>query len=158
MMTTRAPVIPLIANATGECSATVSAPTATDNCVGPVLGTTADPLTYSSQGTFTIHWSFNDGNGNTSTAHQTVIVDDVTAPAFTLITNATGECSATATAPTATDNCAGPVSGTQVIPLLITQGTFYIHWSFNDGNGNISTANQTVIVDDITAPALPLTT
>ena len=42
-------------NATGECSVTVStAPTATDNCVGSVTGTTTDPLTYTAQGTYTI--------------------------------------------------------------------------------------------------------
>src|SRR6185436_12812238 len=154
-----APALPVITTATGECSVTVTAPTATDNCVGPVLGTTGDPLSYSSQGTFTIHWSFNDGNGNISTANQTVIVDDITAPALPVITTATGECSVTVTAPTATDNCVGPVLGTTGDPLTYSnQGTFTIHWSFNDGNGNTSTANQTVIVDDITVPALPVLT
>ncbi|HEU5166639.1 MAG TPA: hypothetical protein VFU29_13910, partial [Chitinophagaceae bacterium] len=112
-----APQVPLIANATGECSATAKAPTATDACAGLITGTTGDPLTYSSQGTFTIHWSFDDGNGNTSTANQTVIVDDVTAPSLPLLTTVTGECSATATAPTATDNCAGIITGTTGDPL-----------------------------------------
>jgi hypothetical protein len=150
-----APVAPTLANATGECSVTVTAPTATDNCVGSVVGTTSDPLTYSSQGTFTVHWSFNDGNGNTSTANQTVIVDDVTAPVAPTIANATGECSVTVTAPTASDNCVGSVVGTTVDPLTYnTQGTFTVHWSFNDGNGNTSTSNQTVIVDDVTAPEI----
>ena len=107
-----APALPCVPNATGECSATATAPTATDNCAGPVLGTTSDPLDLFTQGTFTIHWTFTDGNGNTSTAQQTVVLDDVTAPQFRLIHNATGECSATASAPTATDNCAGPVLGT----------------------------------------------
>src|SRR4030095_12635204 len=146
-----APALPVITTATGECSVTVTAPTATDNCEGPVTGSTADPLTYSSQGTFTIHWSFDDGNGNTSTANQTVIVDDITAPALPVITTATGECSVTVTAPIATDNCVGAVAGSTADPLTYsTQGTFTIHWSFDDGNGNTSTANQTVIVDDIT--------
>src|SRR6185436_18966892 len=152
-----APALPVITTATGECSVTVTAPTATDNCVGPVLGTTGDPLTYSNQGTFTIHWSFNDGNGNTSTANQTVIVDDITVPALPVLTTATGECSATVTAPTATDNCVGLVLGTTGDPLTYSdQGTFTIHWSFNDGNGNTSTAQQTVVVDDVTAPVVPV--
>ena len=59
--------------------------------------------------------------------HQTVVVDDVTAPHYHLITNATGECSATATAPTATDNCAGPVLGTTNDPLTYyTRHIYYI--------------------------------
>src|SRR6185503_11185870 len=151
-----APVAPTVADATGECTVTVTAPTATDNCVGSVTGTTSDPLTYTTQGTFTVHWTFNDGNGNTSTANQTVIVDDVTAPVAPTIADATGECSVTVTAPTATDNCVGSVTGTTSDPLTYTsQGTFTVHWTFNDGNGNTSTANQTVIVDDVTAPVAP---
>ena len=47
---------------TGPTVAT--APTATDACAGTITGTTSDPLTYSTQGTFTITWVFNDGNGN----------------------------------------------------------------------------------------------
>jgi len=150
-----APALPVLATATGECSVTVTAPTATDNCVGPVLGATADPLSYTTQGTHTVHWSFNDGNGNTSTASQTVIVDDMTAPSIPVLTTATGECSASVSAPTTTDNCVGPVTGTTNDPLTYTiQGTHIVHWSFNDGNGNISTADQTVIVHDVTPPSI----
>ena len=151
-----APVAPTLATLTGQCSVTATAPTTTDNCVGTITGTTTNPLTYTTQGTFTIVWSFNDGNGNVSTANQTVIVDDVTAPAVPTLATLTGQCSVTATAPTTTDNCSGTITGTTTNPLTYTtQGTFTIVWSFNDGNGNVSTSNQTVIVDDITAPAIP---
>src|SRR5690606_30911018 len=71
-------------NVTGECSATATAPTATDNCSGVITGTTSDPLTYNTQGTYTITWTYDDGNGNTSTQTQTVIVVDTTAPTITL--------------------------------------------------------------------------
>jgi len=154
---TGAPAVPTLANVTGQCSATVTAPTTTDGCSATVItGTTNDPLTYNIQGTFTIHWSFNDGNGNIATANQTVIVDDTTAPAVPALANVTGQCSATATPPTTTDVCAGTITGTATDPLTYTtQGTFIIHWTFNDGNGNTSTADQTVIVDDTTAPAVP---
>src|SRR5690606_4372306 len=112
--------------------------------------------TYNTQGTFVITWTFNDENGNTSTATQTVIVDDVTAPVVPQLANVTGECSATATPPTTTDNCAGTITGTTNDPSTYnTQGTFVITWTFNDGNGNTSTATQTVIVDDVTAPVVP---
>jgi beta-lactam-binding protein with PASTA domain len=68
---------------TGECSAQItSIPTATDNCAGRVIGTTSDPLSYSQQGTFTVTWTFNDGNGNTSTQAQTVVVKGVPPPSI----------------------------------------------------------------------------
>ena len=75
------PDITTLPNVTGECSATITAaPTATDNCAGTITGTTSDPLTYNSQGTFTIEWTYDAGNGNTLTQSQTVIIDDVSAP------------------------------------------------------------------------------
>jgi len=144
-----------LTNATGECSATVTAPTATDNCEGSITATTTDPLTYTDQGTFTVTWTYDDGNGNTSSQTQTVIVDDVTAPVADVasLPNATGECSATVTAPTATDNCEGAITATTTDPLIYTdQGTFTVTWTYDDGNGNTSSQTQTVIVDDVTAP------
>jgi len=151
-----APTAPTIADATGECSVTVTAPTATDNCAGTVTGTTSDPTTYNVQGSYVVTWTFDDGNGNTSTATQNVIVDDVTAPTAPTIADATGECSVTVTAPTATDNCGGTVTGTTSDPTTYsTQGSYTVTWTFDDGNGNTSTATQNVIVDDVTAPAAP---
>ena len=138
-------------NVTGECSATATAPTATDNCAGSVMGTTSDPTTYNEQGTYTITWTFDDGNGNTSTETQTIIVIDDQAPVADVnpLPDVTGECSATATAPTATDNCAGSVTGTTSDPITYNeQGTYTITWTFDDGNGNTSTETQTVIVLD----------
>ena len=78
------PDIASLPTAEGECSASVTAPSAMDNCAGPVTGTTTDPTTYSAQGTYTVHWSYSDGNGNSSSQTQTVVVHDVTAPVVTL--------------------------------------------------------------------------
>ncbi len=148
-----APETPTLPDLTGECSVIASAPTTTDNCAGSVTGTTTDPTEYTAQGTYTITWTFADGNGNSTTAQQTVIVDDVTAPVTPTLANLTGECSVTATAPTTTDNCAGSVTGTTTDPTEYTaQGTYTINWTFADGNGNSTTAQQTVIIDDETAP------
>jgi gliding motility-associated-like protein len=144
-------------NATGQCSVTVTPPTATDNCAGTITGTTTDPLTYNTQGVFTITWTYNDGNGNTSTQAQTVIVDDVVAPVpdVAVLPTATGQCAVTVTPPTATDNCAGTITGTTTDPLTYNmQGTFTVTWTYNDGNGNISMQTQTVMVDDTTDPAI----
>jgi hypothetical protein len=148
-----------LSDVTGECSVTIStAPTATDGCVGTVTGTTSDDLSYSEQGIYTIHWTYDDGNGNTSTQEQRVIVDDVTAPVpdDETLPDVTGECSVTITStPTATDNCAGTVEGTTNDPLSYTaQGTYTIHWTYEDGNGNTTTQEQRVIVDDVTVPTL----
>jgi hypothetical protein len=154
---TTPPPIPELPVLTGESSVTVPLPTpTTDNCGGAVQATTSDPLFYDTQGTFTVHWSFDDGNGNTNTAEQTVIVDDVTAPAAPTIGPATGECSVAVTVPTATDIVAGTITGATTSPLTFTeQGTYTITWTFDDGNGNTSTADQTVIVDDVTPPVPP---
>ncbi|MBN2164858.1 MAG: T9SS type A sorting domain-containing protein, partial [Marinilabiliaceae bacterium] len=152
-----APVAPTLTDATGECSVTVTAPTAEDNCAGTVTGTTTDPLTYTTQGSYVITWTFADGNGNSSTATQNVVVDDVTAPVAPTLTDATGECTVTVTAPTAEDNCAGTVTGTTTDPLTYTtQGSYVITWTFTDGNGNSSTATQNVVVDDVTAPTFEI--
>ncbi|MEZ7497950.1 HYR domain-containing protein, partial [Flavobacterium sp. Arc3] len=144
-----------LADVTGECTATAVAPSTKDNCAGTITGTTTDPLTYNTQGIYTITWSFNDGNGNTTTAIQKVIVKDVTAPEKPTLADVTGECTATAVAPTTTDLCAGTITGTTSDPLTYTkQGTYTITWTFNDGNGNTTTATQKVIVKDVTAPVI----
>ncbi|MDO9553863.1 T9SS type A sorting domain-containing protein [Rhodonellum sp.] len=145
---------------TGQCSATVNHPTALDNCVGTITGTTENPLTYSDQGTYRIIWTFNDGNGNTTTQEQAVIVKDTIAPVPT-ITNLlviSGQCSATVTAPTAADNCRGTITGTTENPLTYSeQGTYKIIWTYEDGNGNTTIQEQTIIVEDTTVPVPTLT-
>ncbi|MEP7169239.1 MAG: T9SS type A sorting domain-containing protein, partial [Bacteroidota bacterium] len=151
------PDVSSLSNTTGECSATtVIVPTATDNCAGIITATTNDALSYSNQGTYILHWNYNDGNGNISSQNQTVIVDDVTAPVPNAVSLATitGECSAAAASvPTATDNCAGIITATTSdATSYSTEGTYTILWNFNDGNGNTSSQNQTVIIDDVTAP------
>ncbi|MFT4661620.1 MAG: gliding motility-associated-like protein, partial [Patiriisocius sp.] len=74
------PVTPTLTDITGQCSATATAPTTTDNCAGTVTGTTSDALTYTTQGTHVIAWLFDDGNGNSITVNQNVIISDVTVP------------------------------------------------------------------------------
>ncbi|MFD1096879.1 HYR-like domain-containing protein, partial [Salegentibacter chungangensis] len=66
----------------------------------------------------------------------------------------TGQCNATVSnVPTATDNCNGSINGTTTDPLSYSnQGTYTIVWTFTDSEGNSSTQNQTVIIDDTTAP------
>ena len=148
---------------TAECEVTsITAPTATDNCGATITGTTTDPLSYHTQGTHVITWSFDDGNGNVTTETQNVIIDDVTAPVADVATLAdvTAECEvASITAPIATDNCEGVITGTTTDPLAYnTQGTHVITWSFDDGNGNVANETQNVVIDDVTAPVADVAT
>ena len=63
----------------GTCTATASAPTATDNCDGTITGTTTDPTTYNSPGTYTITWKYTDLELNSITQTQLVIVNSAPA-------------------------------------------------------------------------------
>lgn len=65
---------------TGDCNTTATAPTATDNCAGTITATTSDALSYSLPGTYTIHWNYNDGNGNIETQTQNVSVTNIALP------------------------------------------------------------------------------
>lgn len=137
---------------TGDCSATIETPpTATDACTGAATVSTSDPISYNNIGTYVVTWVYDDGNGNTSTQAQTVIVTDNLAPVPNqpILANVTGNCTVTvATPPTATDNCEGVITGTTTDPTTYNVvGTFFIIWHFDDGNGNISTQNQTVVVN-----------
>ena len=70
------PVAPTLADANGTCTITVSAPTTFDNCGGSITGTTSNPTTYNSAtaASYVITWTFADGNGNSITANQNVIL------------------------------------------------------------------------------------
>lgn len=142
---------------TNQCSVTsLIAPTATDNCAGVINGTHNATLPITTQGTTIITWTYDDGNGNTITQNQNVIIDDNTNPVADVATlpDLTTQCSVTSlTSPTATDNCAGTLTATHNAFLPITmQGTTVVTWTYNDGNGNTITQNQNVIIDDTTSP------
>lgn len=144
------PDIPILPDVTGECSATAIAPMTSDNCAGAIPGTTIDPLTYTTVGNYVINWTFDDGNGNSISVPQNVIVNDVTDPIVPNIPSETLECGTSLTPPTTTDNCEGTITGTTTIPLPITTlGLNTITWTFDDGNGNTSTQTQDVTITPI---------
>ena len=151
---TTAPVVPALPTLTGQCSVTVPQPApVTDNCGGLVNGTTSDPLIYTNQGTFTVRWTFSDGNGNTNTANQTVIVRDTLPPMVPVLPVVTGGCSSPVTlpVPTTTDNCSGTITVTPNVPQVLTAiGTNRVQWTFTDAAGNSSTTYQTGIVAGLT--------
>src|SRR5690606_5596051 len=85
---------------TEQCElATITLPTATDNCLGTVTGTTTTifPITTST----TVVWTYTDGI-NTTTQNQSVVIADTTAPVADLasLPTITEQCEVTAiTAP-----------------------------------------------------------
>ncbi|MEN8174089.1 MAG: CUB domain-containing protein, partial [Chloroflexota bacterium] len=108
-LTAPVPDVDPLPDVTAECSvAALVAPTATDNCVGAVTGTHDATLPITAQGTTVVTWTYDDGNGNTVTQTQNVVIDDLTAPVPDVdpLPDVTAECSVAAlVAPTATDNC-----------------------------------------------------
>lgn len=156
-VTAPVPFVSSLPDINEECSSTPVAPDANDNCVGAVSGTPDVTFPITTQGTTTITWTYDDGNGNTSSQTQDVIINDVTAPVPDngTLSDVTAECSASPTAPTATDNCVGSVTGSPDVTFPITtQGTTTVTWTYDDGNGNTSTQTQDVIIDDVTDPVI----
>jgi hypothetical protein len=146
---------------TGECSAGVSAPTATDNCVGAVTATTSDATSYSAQGTYTITWTYNDGNGNTTTQTQTVIIQDVSSPVLTLpapivVNTSPGQCGSIVNfVATAVDNCAmGTLTYSKAPGTFFDKGVTNVTVTATDAAGNITAGNINVTVLDNEAPTI----
>ena len=70
-----------LSDVTGQCQVTsLTAPTATDDCSGSVTGTHNASLPITSQGTTVVTWTYTDGEGNTTTQTQNVVVNDDTNP------------------------------------------------------------------------------
>ncbi len=141
--TAPAPDVATLADATGECSVTLTAPTATDNCAGSITATTTDPTTYTAQGTFTVTWVYDDGNGNTSQQTQNVIVDDVTPPTITCPGDITVDEDALGSgnamvnfAVTTSDNCSASVVNTPASGSLFPIGVTPVNSTATDAGGN----------------------
>jgi hypothetical protein len=138
---------------TGQCSASVTAPTATD-CKGQTItGTTTDPTSYSAQGDYVVHWVYTDGYGNSVGQNQAVHVHDTTPPSVTCPANitvpATTAAGATVTfSVAASDNCdpnptvsCSPTSGS-TFPIGLTTVTC----KATDASGKTATCTFTVYV------------
>lgn len=106
-------------------------------------------------GTNTVSFEAQDGSGNIATHSFDVVVTESVNPIPDLSTlpDINNSCQVTVlTAPTATDNCAGTIVGTNDATLPITMlGTTIVTWTFDDGNGNIITQTQNVSISTIDA-------
>jgi hypothetical protein len=144
----------VVNNTPGKCGAdlVLGTPTVSDNCSFTV--TSDAPATFP-VGTTDVTWTVTDAGGNVVTVVQHVTVNDTEAPVVTLLPVITGECDATVPQAFAMDNCNGLITGTTSDPLTYSgEGTYFVNWTFTDAAGNISTAVQKVVIDDVTPPSL----
>src|SRR4029434_7934417 len=144
---------------------------ATDDCGSAFTLTSADVTTPGlCAGSYSVTrtWTATDACDNISTASQTINVQDITAPVIAALPAlSTINCPATPVfaVATATDACGSAftlISADVTTPDLCA-GSYSVTrtWTATDACGNISTASQTINVQDITAPviaALPATT
>jgi gliding motility-associated-like protein len=157
------PNVASLPNLTAECTLTATAPTAADNC-GTITATTVDPLTYTTQGSYTINWTYTDASGNVTTQSQSVVIDDITAPTITcggnITENPNGSCQFTlldyTTNTTAlSDNCGGTPTVTQSpVAGTVISGNTTITLTADDGNGNTASCTFDVLLVDNTAPIM----
>ncbi|TNE69874.1 MAG: HYR domain-containing protein [Bacteroidetes bacterium] len=158
------------ANVTVSCAAipAVGNPAANDNCDVSVSitydgetrvdGACADSYTLVRQ------WTATDNCGNTSSATQSVFVQDQVPPVFTFIPpDATVDCEAIPSlgTPTASDDCDGDVEiifdgVSQNSGSCASGGTVTRRWIAMDNCGNTAVAEQMLTVQDTTKPVFVL--
>ncbi|MBK9336227.1 MAG: HYR domain-containing protein [Lewinellaceae bacterium] len=142
----------------------VGVPTAVDNCTANVsivfVGETRTDGACTDSYVLVRRWTATDNCGNSVSAEQKIIVQDITLPAFTFVpANITVECDAVPALgqPTATDNCATSVQ-ISFVGETRTDGacpdTYSLvrRWTATDNCGNEMTAMQTIVVRDVTPP------
>ena len=84
---------------------------------------------------------------------NTFLLEDVLPPVIPTLSTITAECEVILIAPTAVDDCAGVITGTTTDSIQYQDlGTYQVMWVFDDGNGNLDSAAQTIMVVDTTAP------
>ena len=135
-----------------DCSqiTSLTAPTATDNCEGTIMGITniTPPITAST----TLTWTYTDAGNNAVTQTQEVVINsNVLIPDVPSLPTLTDQCRiATLTAPTAM-NCSGNTITATTTNLPITTSGM-ITWTYTDAGNNTVTQTQQVTIDDITDP------
>ena len=135
---------------------------ASDNCDATVTVTEAQTTQAGTcAGTYSVirTWTATDNCGNAATASQVVSVEDVIAPSFASVPQATTiECDGDVptTQPTVTDNCDQRVSVAETArtePGACADTYVVVRtWTATDDCGNVSTAEQRVQVEDTTTP------
>lgn len=152
-----------IADLTSACTinlADLTAPAYTDTCGNEVIPTTDETVFPIGQGTTTITWTYTTTGGFVATQTQNIIVNDITAPTLTLqnvtvSVNEEGNAAVTAAQFNngSTDECGGDTAAWTwtITPENFTcdnLGEQTVTITATDTNGNVTTANATVTVED----------
>ena len=148
------PDVSTLPDLTAQCEITsLTAPTATDNCVGTITATNNLnlPLTVST----TITWTYDDGNGNTSTQTQEVVIADTVAPTLTTqntTVNLNGNTSVSINegdvVVSALDNCSGTVTINLSQTSFTSTGAYNVDVTATDVAGNSTVQTVVVTVED----------
>jgi gliding motility-associated-like protein len=131
-------------------------PLASDACGIESIELDVDEFTCENLGENTVTITATDVNGNEGTCVAIVTVEDNVAPVpddihLPLLAD---YCMVELPVNTATDNCAGELIGVPNVIFPITEpGTVLVTWTYDDGNGNISTQTQYVTIYDPADPA-----
>ena len=163
---TTAPELTIPADYTAECSddLVMDAATASDNCGEVTIDEVSETIAGDCAGSYTITRTFTatDDAGNSTSATQTITVQDTTAPEFTSVpADYTAECSDALILDdaSATDNCGTvsiEVSSETIAGDAAGNYTVVRTFTATDDCGNSTSATQTITVQDTTAPELTI--
>ena len=152
------------ADVTVECTAIPAAATVTasDNCDATLTVNYQETSNSVTEGCGTIvrTWTVTDNCGNSTTATQTITVQDTQPPTLVGVpADVTVECTAipAAATVTASDNCDATLTvNYQETSNSVTEGcgTIVSTWTVTDNCGNTTTATQTITVQDTQPPTL----
>ncbi len=140
---------------TEVCSFTViDMPTATDECDGLIYGETDDEISFSNSGNYTITWTYEDANGNTSSQVQSVTLNDTVSPTIDSCPNSIEGCEnspVTWSPPTAQDNCEiASFTSNYNSGDIFSVGLHEIEYIATDINGNTAYCNFELTVFELT--------
>ena len=135
--------------------------TASDNCGEVTIEVSSETIAGDAAGNYTVVRTFTatDDAGNSTSATQTITVEDTTAPEFTSIpADYTSECSDDLILDdaTASDNCGEvtiEVSSETIAGDAAGNYTVVRTFTATDDAGNSTSATQTITVEDTTAPS-----
>ena len=138
----------------GECSVDILViPTAKSVNGVTITGVANVTFPITEIGEITIIWTYDDGNGNTATQTQKIIITDSSAPEpdNANLPDIEGEYSVDSVSPpTAQDYCNGSITATCDTEFPISwQGLTEITWEFDDGHGNVSVQKQNIVIKSI---------
>ncbi|MBP4136736.1 HYR-like domain-containing protein [Flavobacterium geliluteum] len=131
-----------------------------DNCNGGVTVTVSDSNNGGSGGINDPYiikrtYTLKDCSGLVTNLIQTITVKNTGTTTIPVLADVLLEgCSGTPVAPIINKGCTGTITGTTTTVFPIRQeGTTVVTWVFDDGDGNVITANQNVMINNsITAP------